>query len=259
MLVSDTTCGKYSYAGVPWFATPFGRDGIITGLETLWARPKLSRRIPSFLAATQANDVDASSEAEPYKIIHEMREGEMAALGEIPFRRYYGTVDATPLFVMLAGQYFRLTGDRSFIEFIWPNIHRAINWIDNYGDSDGDGFVEYTSHNERGLVHQCWKDSNDSIFHADGSDAVGPIAVSEVQGYVYAAKRLAAELADEKEESNWSQTLRSNAEQLKQRFHESFLLNSIETYAIALNGKKQPCAVRNSNAGHLLFSGIVPD
>ncbi len=259
MLVSDTTYGKYPYAGVPWFATPFGRDGIITGLETLWARPKLTRGILSFLAATQANDVDVASEAEPGKVIHEMREGEMAALGEIPFRRYYGTVDATPLFVVLAGHYFRRTGDRNFIEFIWPNIHRAIDWIDNYGDADGDGFIEYASHNERGLVHQCWKDSNDSIFHADGSDAVGPIAVSEVQGYVYEAKCLAAELADEMGESHWAQTLRRDAVQLKQRFHESFWLNSIETYAIALDGMKRPCAVRNSNAGHLLFSGIVPD
>ncbi|QDV13068.1 Amylo-alpha-1,6-glucosidase [Rosistilla oblonga] len=259
MLISDTIYGRYPYAGVPWFATPFGRDGIITAIETLWVRPKLSRGVLSFLAATQATEVDPNVEAEPGKIIHEMRDGEMATLGEVPFKRYYGTVDATPLFVVLAGQYFRRTGDREFIEFIWHNIRRAINWIDEYGDLDGDGFVEYQSHNDRGLTHQCWKDSNDSIFHSDGRDARGAIAVSEVQGYVYEAKLLAAELAEVMDDHSWAAELRKQAAELKVKFHDAFWVNSLGTYAIALDGDKKPCEVRNSNAGHLLYSGIVDE
>ena len=257
MLISDTIYGAYPYAGVPWFATPFGRDGLITALETLWVRPKLARGVLSFLAATQASEVDLSSEAEPGKIIHEMRDGEMAALGEVPFRRYYGTVDATPLFVVLAGHYFRRTGDREFIEVIWPNIRRAIRWIDEFGDADSDGFVEYQSHNARGLTHQCWKDSNDSVFHADGSLATGAIAISEVQAYVYEAKLLAAEMAQTLGDPLWAELLCEQAASLKTRFHQAFWVGSLETYALALDGNKQKCAVRNSNAGHLLYSGIV--
>ncbi len=259
MLVSDTIHGRYPYAGVPWFATPFGRDGIITALETLWVRPKLARGVLSFLAATQATEVDPSIEAEPGKIIHEMRDGEMAALGEIPFKRYYGTVDATPLFVILAGYYYRRTNDREFIEIIWHNLRRAIEWIDNYGDVDNDGFVEYQSHNDRGLTHQCWKDSNDSIFHSDGRDARGAIAVSEVQGYVYEAKLIAADLAEVMNVNDWAEQLRDEATELKRKFNEQFWVPSLGTYAIALDGDKNPCKVRNSNAGHLLWSGIVDE
>lgn len=257
MLTTQTDDGAYPYAGVPWFATPFGRDGIITALETLWAQPEIARGVLSFLAATQATEIDSASEAEPGKIIHEMRSGELAALGEIPFRRYYGTVDATPLFVMLAGEYYRRTGDQDFITSIWENIRHAVAWIDEYGDSDGDGFVEYQSHHDRGLVHQCWKDSNDSIFHTDGSTAKGPIAVSEVQGYAYAAKRSAAELAILLGETDWANRLNKQADQLKHKFNEMFWVESLGTFAIALDGEKKPCEVHNSNAGHLLFTGIA--
>ena len=259
MLATDTPFGRYPYAGVPWFATPFGRDGIITALQTLWVQPRLARGTLSFLASTQASDVDPTCEAEPGKIIHEMRQGEMATLGEIPFRKYYGTVDATPLFVILAGKYYQRTGDRDFIDYSWNNILRAVAWIDLFGDLDGDGFLEYAKHSERGLAHQCWKDSNDSIFHADGSDALGPIACSEVQGYAYQAKLLAATLAEVMNDYALAAKWNAEAARLKQRFNEAYWVDALGTFAIALDGQKRPCCVRNSNVGHLLYSGIVEE
>lgn len=196
MLITETRYGPYPYAGVPWFSTPFGRDGLITALQTLWIQPSLARGVLSFLAATQSDREDPAMEAQPGKILHELREGEMPALGEVPFRRYYGTVDATPLFVMLAGRYFQRTGDREFLTQLWPHVERAMDWIEHYGDMDGDGFVEYSRHGTKGLVQQGWKDSDDSVFHADGRLAEPPIALCEVQGYVYEAYQLGAELAE---------------------------------------------------------------
>ncbi len=257
MLVTNTKYGAYPYAGVPWFATPFGRDGIITALQTLWVQPGLSKGVLNFLAATQAEEFDVVNEAQPGKILHELREGEMASLGEIPFRRYYGTVDATPLFLVLAGRYYLRTNDKVFIESIWDNILKAIRWIEEYGDIDGDGFVEYARSTEKGLLQQGWKDSWDSIFHEDGSEAKAPIALCEVQAYVYEAYELCAMLAHALGEDELAKKWSRSQVKIKQAFNTHFWDDELGIYVLALDGDKKPCRVRSSNAGHALYSGIA--
>lgn len=255
-----TRTGKnewYPYAGVPWFSTPFGRDGLITALECLWNMPFIARGVLLFLARTQATGDRPKDDAEPGKILHEMRKGEMASLGEIPFARYYGTVDATPLFVLLAGAYYQRTADLALIRDIWPNIKRALHWIDTYGDVDGDGFVEYARKSESGLRNQGWKDSSDAIFRADGSLVDGNVALCEVQGYVYAAKRHASRLARTIGKEAMSERLLQEADSLREQFEEAFWCPDINSYALALDGRKAPCRVRSSNAGHTLFTKIA--
>jgi glycogen debranching enzyme len=205
----------------------------------------------------QAHEEDPAADAEPGKILHETRGGEMAMLGEVPFRRYYGSVDSTPLFVMLAGAYYDRTGDVALITELWPNIEAALGWIDRYGDRDGDGFVEYGRRNQTGLANQGWKDSYDSVFHADGAMAEGPIALVEVQGYVYAAKRVAAGLARRLGHAGRAAALDGEAETLRSRFEDAYWCEEIGTYALALDAAKRQCRVRTSNAGHALFSGIA--
>jgi glycogen debranching enzyme len=245
---------------VPWFNTPFGRDWIVTALECLAFRPELARGVLKYLAATQATEVIPSQDAEPGKVLHETRSGEMATLGEMPFGRYYGSVDATPLFALLAGAYYERTADRSFAASIWPNVDAALTWIDEFGDRDGDGFVEYERRSADGLIHQGWKDSDDAVSHADGRLALGPIALCEVQSYVYAARRAGALLAEALGIPDRARALEEQAEELRQRFEAAFWCDDLGTYALALDGEKRPCRVRASNAGLCLFSGIAsPD
>lgn len=259
MLTAAAEGGMYPHAGVPWFSTPFGRDGILTALECLWMDPDLARGVLRYLATTQATDDDAACDAQPGKIIHESREGEMAALGEVPFGRYYGSIDATPLFVMLAGAHYDRTGDLEFVQQLWRHVDRALEWIDAHGDLDGDGFYEYERMAPTGLLHQGWKDSHDPVFHADGTLAEGPIALCEVQAYVYAAKLAAGRMARALGDAERAEVLETQAEALRDRFEEAFWCEDLSTYALALDGDKRPCRVITSNAGHCLFAGIASE
>jgi glycogen debranching enzyme len=257
MLMTSTRDGAYPYAGVPWFSTAFGRDGIITAMELLWVDTSVARGVLKFLADNQSQNTDPGADAEPGKIMHECRRGEMARLGEVPFGRYYGSVDTTPLFVMLAGMYFRHTGDIATIAELWPAIEAALGWMDTYADPDGDGFIEYQRQRAGGLVNQGWKDSHDAVFHGDANLATGAIALCEVQGYVYSARRYAAVLARELRRGELAESLERRAEALREKFESVFWSEQLGMYALALDGAKQRCEVRTSNAGQVLFTGIA--
>lgn len=257
MLTTETPVGPFPYAGIPWFSCPFGRHSLITAMQCLWADPAMARGVLRFHARAQANTLDPSRDAEPGKILHESRSGEMAALREVPFGRYYGSADATPLFVLLASQYADRTGDWRLVREIWPSIVAALRWIERHGDIDGDLLLEYDRQSANGLMNQGWRDSWDSVFHADGRLAEGPIALIEVQAYAEAAWRGAGRLARALGHENEAEVWTANADALRARVEEAFWCEELSTYAMALDGEKRPCRVRSSNAGHALLTGLA--
>jgi glycogen debranching enzyme len=248
---------RYIAAGVPWFSCLFGRDSIITSLQLLAVRPQVAQNTLRILARLQATTVDDYHDAQPGKILHELRTGELARTGEIPHTPYYGTVDATPLWLVLLDQYQRWTGDDELVDQLWPNAIAALGWIDNYGDSDNDGFVEYERHSARGLSNQGWKDSADSIRFRDGRLAAGAIALVEVQGYVFAARRGLARLARLRGDTVFAKDQETAAEKLRESFEDAFWMPEADTYALALDGQKNQVDAIASNAGHALWTGIA--
>ena len=256
LLVSDLPTGPYPYAGIPWFSTTFGRDALITAWQVLWLDPGLTKGVLSFLAANQAKEYSAFRDAAPGKILHEARRGEMAARGEVPFERYYGGVDTTCLFVALASAYADRTADMDFIEKLWPALCAAVQWMDSFTESNPDGFITYERGEASGLLNQGWKDSHDSIFHADGRMPNGPIALVEVQGYAFAAYTGMADLAKRRGDDDASERWRARAEQLRIAVENRFWMQDLQYYGIALDGEGKLCRIRASNAGHLLFVGL---
>jgi glycogen debranching enzyme len=253
---TDPVGDRFIAAGVPWFSTLFGRDALITSMQSIAFAPRLATQTLEILGKRQATAVDAWRDSEPGKILHELRTGEMSRTGELPFAPYYGSIDSTPLWLILLGETHDWTGDDGLVDRLWPNALAALDWIDKWGDRDGDGFVEYERRAETGLRNQGWKDSTDAIRWLDGSLADTPIALSEVQGYVFDAKRRMARLARRRGESGLADKLEREALELQERFAAQFRLPD-GSIAMALDAAKRAVDSTGSNAGHALWSGIV--
>jgi glycogen debranching enzyme len=248
-------------AGLPWFLTVFGRDTLITAYQSVSFGPLLARGALLELASLQGKQFDDFKDEEPGKILHEIRQGELTKLGLKPHSPYYGTADATMLWLILLSEYWRWTSDTALVRRLAPNVQAALEWIDRYGDLDGDGYVEYQTRSRQGLGNQCWRDSGDGVQFADGRIPFLPIATCELQGYVYDAKRRVAELADGPfEDSSLAIRLRAEASALRERFNRDFWVESRGGYyALGLDGDKNQIDSLTSSIGHLLWSGIVPE
>ncbi|TCW79736.1 amylo-alpha-1,6-glucosidase [Burkholderia sp. SRS-46] len=258
LLTTQLDTGPYPYAGIPWFSTPFGRDAVITSLQMLWLQPSLARGVLRFLAAYQARETSAFRDAEPGKIMHEFRKSEMAATGEVPFALYYGGVDTTPLFVVLAGAYVEHTGDDALLDELWPALERAIQWVTDKCDRNPYGLLDYQRTSERGLANQGWKDSHDSVFHADGRFPDGPVALVEVQAYACAAFDAMSACSQRRGHAADATRYALRAKQLREQVEALFWMPEANFYGIALDGHGELCRVLASNAGHLLAFGL-PD
>ncbi len=254
-LWTEDAGGGYVAAGTPWFDTLFGRDSLITSLQLLALQPSIARQTLRTLASRQGRELSAWRDEEPGKILHETRRGEAARTGEVPFGLYYGSLDSTPLFLLLASEYWKWTADTALLRELAPAIRAGLDWSRRYGDRDGDRFLEYAQSSERGLINQGWKDSGDAIVAADGSLAEQPIAPVEVQGYLFAAKRGLAPIFETLNDLVTASTLRREAADLREEIERRFWLES-GFYALALDGHKQRVASRSSNPGHLLYSGV---
>ena len=257
MLLTETPDGSIPYAGIPWYVAPFGRDSLITALQILPFEPQIAQGTLRFLARHQGTEDDPFTDQEPGRILHELRRGEMAACREIPFIPYYGSVDATSLFVMLLAEYVRWTGDRVLALELWPALERALGWI--LGSGHGDGYLTYGSRSPMGLGNQGWKDSHDAIMHASGERAATPIAVVEAQGYKYAALLGAAEVAETLGRDERVPALQESARRLRERFESDFWQDRQGFYALALDSEGQPCRVIASNPAHCLWTGIAAE
>jgi glycogen debranching enzyme len=256
-MIRCSSQGTFTMAGIPWFATLFGRDSILTALLVLPFNPALAVGTLKTLASLQGTEVCRQRDEQPGKIVHEIRAGELATTSEVPFGRYYGSVDSTPLFLWLLGCYVATTGDIALAEELWPNAERALEWIERWGDLDGDMYVEYLGGTPHGLANQGWKDSFDAISHANGTLARGPIALCEVQGYVYAGYTSIADIAKRLGNQELAERLSERAATLKSRFSRDFWQQRERTVALALDGSKRPCRVMASNAAHCLATGLL--
>jgi glycogen debranching enzyme len=244
-------------AGVPWYSSLFGRDSLITAYQSLGVNPDLAWSVLRGLAAQQGKEEDEDREEEPGKILHEVRVGEMAGTGEIPHTPYYGSVDATPLWLVLLSYAYQWTADLDSVRELWPNALAALQWIDVFGDRDGDGYVEYERRAPRGLDNQGWKDSHDAVVHPDRSKARAPIALVEVQGYVFDAKRRMGWLARTLGDNELADRLERESEELKDRFNRDFWMEKEGFFGLALDGQKNLVPTITSNPGHCLWSGIL--